>query len=162
MAVEQHTPDATLVLVEKVTALTAQLAGIASTNEALRQKGVHEVPHDSAVYDPDKDGPRAKLKVASFFQNGGRVNTDNLSNAEITLINQLRPGVYNGKKWTVRATSGGGIDLLYKNKKIGDRITLSADAARGGGGLEGILKIILTEQEANDEGQPAARRGAAR
>jgi hypothetical protein len=145
-------------LVKQMGDLTAAIGGIVIANEKSKKVKYHELRRDSSFYNFEKDGPRAKLK-RQFYQNGGRVNPNVLRNEEIEIINNLTPGKYNNGKWEVRIVRDS-VDLRYKNKKVGDRIGLSSDAARHGGGLAGMLRLIALEQESATEDRAAPRRRA--
>lgn len=110
-----------------------------------RQKRAHEVVHNTPFWDGVE--PRSVL-TRDFYQHGMPVKPEVLHNSTIDLINQLKTGLYNKKKWRVIAEPGGGIGLYYDTKTLGQRFEIAG--ASNGEGLDGILKKILTEREAQD------------
>lgn len=115
---------------------------IAETTRASRQLKYHEIKHDTP-WNPT-GAPKPKLKWSHFYQNDARINPSVLSAEEITLINQLKPGLYNKKKWVVTKTANGGINLGYSNKEIEQRMEIVKES---GGSLTSWLQKILIEQE---------------
>jgi hypothetical protein len=120
-----------------------------AANQPRRRQGMHEVSHDTPWWNPEKDGPRETL-TRDFYQNGNPVNPVVLSNEEIRLINQIKPGVYAKKKFRVTPQPGGGIGLWYDNKTLHQRFTIARIAGESQG-LTGILQMILTEEEAQKD-----------
>ena len=135
MAETQQTTTALATLIQDVHT-------IAETTRASRQLKFHEIKHDTP-FNPT-GGPRPKLRWAHFYQNDARINPGVLSAEEITLINQLKPGLYNKKKWTVTKTANGGLNLGYSNKATEQRMEVVKES---GGDLASWLKKILIEQE---------------
>lgn len=115
-------------------------------NQPRRRLGSHEVVLNTPFW--DGKSPRSELK-RPFYQNGSLINDHVLTNEEIELINQLKPGLYNKKRWEVRKEHDGGIGLYYSNKTLQQRFDI-AGAAKGRG-LAGILQDILLEREAQDQ-----------
>lgn len=71
-----------------------------------------------------KDGtPKVKLKRAAF-QHGMEVDPDKLSNEEIALYNQLRPGRFLDGVVTVTRRRDRGIDVSYPVKTAAQRLKL--------------------------------------
>lgn len=134
---------------EAVSLATAQatldaLRAIAA-NQPRRRKGVHEVVLNTPFW--DGVSPRSVL-TRTFYQNGAPVNDHVLTNEEIDLINQLKPGLYHKKKWRVSREGTEGIGLWYDSKTLQQRFDI-AGAAKGRG-LAGILQDILLEREEQD------------
>lgn len=143
MADKQPAVSTEPAVVDKDTAMIAALQALAA-NQPRRRKGMHEIVHDTPWW--DGKAPRSTL-TRQFFQNGNPVNDTVLSNEEIDLINQLKPGLYAKKKFRVTDMPGGAIGLWYDNKTLHQRFTI-ARIAGDSQGLTGILQTILLEEEA--------------
>ena len=144
-----------------LTSVAQGLGAIVTQQEAIRQKKVHEIAHDTA-WSPDVRKHKLR-KYTAFYQNHARVHTDRMSPMDVALVDQLKPGKYNHKKWDVVKTTDGGISINYSNKTSAHRSELTADVNRhrveGGSGLTAMLQMIVTEQEAQAEAKK--RRGYA-
>lgn len=130
--------------------LAAALQALAqATNKVdpLKQVSILEAP-PTTPWNPD-GSVRPKLKRVCY-QNGARLDEGRMTAEEITLFNQIKPGLYNHKKWEVAKGRNKGIDLRYKNKTIEQRMELKGDTKD----IAGVLRMIVTEQEA----QAAARK----
>lgn len=125
--------------------LLGSVKSLAESTAAKRKIGIAEASKVTP-WNPD-GGPKKRLKVTAFYMNGARVNPVMLTNEEIDLINQLKPGAFNKKKWVVRKRRDKSIELQYPNKSVEHRIELRGEA----GNLAGMLKKILTEHEAQLE-----------
>lgn len=122
--------------------LVKSVKSLAEAQESTRQKTVLEITENSPFNNPGN--PRtAKLK-GKFFQNGTQINPAFLTQQETVLLNQLKTGSYNHKKWQVTRRRDKSIDLRYPNKTIEQRME-NKGLARN---LEEMLKLIITEQEA--------------
>lgn len=121
-----------------------------SQSSGFRKIRVHEAKFPTP-WNPSGERRTLKLKPASFSQNGARINPALLSDEEITLINQLKPGVYNKKKWRVVRRRDKSLDLQYPNESLEARFELKGEA----GNLAGMLKMIITEQEAQERRRKA-------
>lgn len=130
---------------------------LATDARASRQKKVHEVLHTTAVN--PTGAPLPNMKYNAFYQNGGRVNELMLMPEEIVLIAQLKPGLYNKKKWRVTKEPNHGIGLSYSNKSIAQRTDVMKDARS----LTEMLQKIILEQESQADrkrrGLPAVDEG---
>lgn len=118
---------------------------LATEARATRQLKPHEVKHDTC-YNPTGNA-LPKMKYARFYQNGSPINVLMMTPEEIELVNQLKPGLYNKKKWRVTKESNHGIGLWYSNKSIAQRTDVAKDARN----LTEFLQKILLEQEAQAE-----------
>lgn len=140
-------------LADAVAAMQAVAAGmmqIAQNQEAIRQKKIHEVAHDTAW---SADTRKHKFKHwTAFYQNGARVHFDRMSLEDCALVDQLKPGKYNKKKWEVAKTPDGGVSINYSNKSPAQRFdltrTVNQNRVEGGTGLTAMLQMVITEQEA--------------
>jgi hypothetical protein len=125
-------------------ALIAKALQALADNQPRRQKRYHEIVHTTPWW--DGTSTRSVL-TREFYQNGNLVNDVVLSNDEIDLINQLKPGVYAKNKFRVTKQPGGGIGLWYDNKSLKQRFDIARLAGEGEG-LTGILQKVVLEQEA--------------
>ena len=73
---------------------------------------------------PPEGTPRAKLKRKFFHHGISLKDGENLSNAEIDLLNQIRPGVYMDGLVNVRQRKDRGLDVDYKVSTASDRLKL--------------------------------------
>jgi hypothetical protein len=115
---------------------------LAESQNAARQKTALEIEEDSP-FNNAENRRTAKLKK-DFYQNGIRINPNFLTQQETVLLNQLKTGQYNHKKWQVKRRRDGSIDLRYPNKTFEQRMENKGIAVN----LEAMLKLIITEQEA--------------
>jgi hypothetical protein len=115
--------------------------------DARDKKASKQVPVGKAKYrtpwNPTGEIRKVKLKAKKFYQNGAEVNPDMMSDEEVTLVNQLKPGRYNKRKWEVVKRRDKSLDLRYPNRTLQQRWAMQQE----GGGFSGILKKILIEQE---------------
>ena len=116
---------------------------IAAEGKQGKQVPFHEAKFVTP-WNPSGEPRTVVLKFPFFYQNGGRVNPDLMTDDEISLVNQLKPGRYFGGKWEVRKRRDKSLDLIYPNGTIAARM----DLAREAGSITGMLQRILTEQEA--------------
>lgn len=99
---------------------------------------------------------RNKL-TRQVYMSGVKIREKQLSEEEIRLLNQIKPGNYNGGRWNVIAREaagleGGAIDIFVRNKTREDQMQLSIDAPS----LSVLLKKMLAEQAAKET--PVRRR----
>ena len=84
------------------------------------------------------------------FVNDFQIREITHSEEEIRLLNQVRPGRYNNRKWLVREEDSGevghSIHLYFPNRTQAQRIELTAE--HKGRGLVGLLERIVAEQNA--------------
>jgi hypothetical protein len=90
----------------------------------------------------EKNKRKVKLKQP-FHQNGVLIRIDQLTDEQVELVNQLKPGRYNSRKWEIVKRRDRSIDFRYPNKTIEHRMQTASQA----GDLTGMLKMILTEAE---------------
>lgn len=101
-----------------------------------------------------RDEERPELAMTTYL-NGFRLRESLLSSLEIELLNKVRNGKYNRKRWTVIVKQGeeegsGGEKIIYiPNKSQGDRIKLAQDAVHPTdpkkNGLVAILEKMIEE-----------------
>ena len=87
------------------------------------------------------------LKYESVYQNDRKINGDFLTNDEISLLNKIKPGRYNDRKWEVIVRDEGQektLEMRYSNKSQDDKIDLAQKAPS----LTAMLNLIIAEQEA--------------
>lgn len=94
-------------------------------------------------------GAKYKPLTRPTFLNGHRLKEKTLSQEEIDLLNQVKPGIYNGRKWTVIEQStnengAGAIKIYFPNKTPEQRMALMED----GRTLVELLQKLLREQNA--------------
>lgn len=92
---------------------------------------------------PSGDPNRPELARATYL-NGHRMREAMLSNAEIELFNQLKPGKYHGRRWTVISkddSEGAAIYVYLPNKEQSDRLALK----EAGKNLEALLRLMVEE-----------------
>lgn len=130
-------------------ALLASTAALTAAAERLESQAPVKVPNHLAIirtpWNPDgKKAGRAKLKRPTF-QNGTQLSEKTLTEAEIELFNQLRPGRYGtDRKYVVIVRPGDrAVTLRYNNKSIEDRMAMLSDCK--GEGVTGLLKLIIAE-----------------
>ena len=117
----------------------------ASEEGPIKQTHIGRAIIPTAV-NPSGSRTRPRLTRACRM-NGSMLRDRLLTNDEITLLNQLKPGKYHGNKWIVMQTDGeddgSKIDIFIPNKTQTDR--LETKQASGDGTLGGILKQIVAE-----------------
>lgn len=128
-------PEVLDTLVEGVAALVKR------QNETVRDVPITELK-PKTPWNPS--GERRAKKYKKFYQNGALLNQDMMTEEELDLFAQLRPGHYNGRMWEVVRRRDKSIDLRYRNATIRHRMELKGDAPS----LVIMLQKILTEQEA--------------
>jgi len=90
----------------------------------------------------EKNKRAVKLKQP-FYQNGVMVRVDQLTDEQVELVNQLKPGRFNNRKWEIVRRRDRSIDFRYPNKTIEQRMQNASQAKD----LTGMLQMILTEAE---------------
>jgi hypothetical protein len=115
--------------------------------DARDRKASKQVPLGKAKvktpWNPSGELRKVKLKHKKFYQNGAEVNTDLMTDDEIALVNQLKPGRYNKRKWEVVKRKDKSLDVRYPNKTLQQRWQLKAEASN----FSAIIQKILLEQE---------------
>lgn len=113
-------------------------------NGPVRQVSVAKAKY-CTPWNPTGEKKRPKLKRPTYMS-GARLREIMLSSADITLLNQLKAGKYNQKRWVVTERDGGAegsaIDVMIPNKTMEDRIRLKGEAFN----LNMLLTKIVAEQ----------------
>jgi hypothetical protein len=124
----------------------AAVVAIAESIDAgpLKQIPRHKMK-DVTPWNPE--GKKRRLKLTRIFtQNDYRCPENRMTEAEIELVNKLKPGKYYGGKWIVTETDAGGvktINLYVPNKSREDQFEIARIA--GDKGLAAILERIVNE-----------------
>lgn len=119
-----------------------------AVEETAPQKQVHISRYTGRTpFNPTgaKRAARPKLNC-TFVQNGGKVVASRLFDAEIALINKLKPGRYLDRKVEVVERIENGekeIELRYSNSSVEQRMEMK-NVARS---LEEMLTKIIAEQK---------------
>jgi len=119
---------------------------IAAEGKAGKQVKFHEAKFQTP-WNPTGEARKAFLKFPHLYQNGARCEPELMTDEEIQLANQLKPGKFLGGKWEVQRKRDKSLNILYPNGTIAQRF----DMAREAGSLANMLKKILVEQEARVE-----------
>lgn len=118
-----------------------------------RQVPFHEATFKTP-FNPDGKRERPKLKFPHFYQNGARCNPKLMTDEEIRLANQLKPGRYFNGKWEVRRRNDKSLELRYPHSTIAHRMDLKFES---GGNMASMLQKILVEQEAREQARKSGR-----
>ncbi len=102
-------------------------------NSANRKKNSPWTPKDG--------GPRLKLK-RKFFQHGIQIHEERLTNGQIELINQLKPGVFLNH-FKVKRRKDKGIDIDYPIRTAAQRLRLITEF--GIRDLTELLSLLVRE-----------------
>jgi hypothetical protein len=89
---------------------------------------------------------RHKL-TRTVYMSGAKVPERVLTDEEVQLLNQLKPGKYNEGRWTILERDAGGqrsLDILFPNATQEDRIRLMGEAPT----LTALCNRVLAEQNA--------------
>lgn len=94
---------------------------------------------------------RVKL-VRQVFMSGVKIREKQLTNDQVTLLNQLKPGVYNGGRWHVIGRHADGledgiIEIWVRNKTQEDRGQLALEAPT----LDVLLQKMIAESDAREK-----------
>jgi hypothetical protein len=132
--------------------LTSAVKTLAETQALGKKTPLHQVKVVTP-WDPTgvRKQPAKRLKAPAVFQNGARLNPIMLSNEEMDLINQLKPGRYAKRRIEVVRRRDKSIDIRYPNRTIEQRLELKGVARN----LTELLKVILIEQEAAEKRRKA-------
>jgi hypothetical protein len=102
------------------------------------------------------DYMRARVKrhklTRDVYMSGIRIRERQLTDDQIELLNRLKPGTYNGGKWTVIGRQADGledgiIEIYVRNKTQEDRGLLALEAPN----LDVMLQKMIAEAEARDK-----------
>lgn len=136
------------------TAVLAQMTQVLSRLAGKAEAGpTPQIPFSKAKFCTPWNPTGKKYRVGltrDTWMNGHQLREGRLSEEEITLLNQLKPGKYHNKQWTVIETDEGdgkhSIEIIIPNKTQEQRMALTI--AHGGRGLVGICEKIIAEQNA--------------
>jgi len=99
---------------------------------------------------------RPKLRRTVYLSNR-RLSESFLSDEEITLLNRIKAGKYNERRWVVVETDGeadgSAISIIIPNKTPEDRMRLKGEAPD----IATVLRRIIAEQEANEASTPSRK-----
>lgn len=132
--------------------LVDSIREIAESTQRGKQVPVHQAKFRTP-WNPTGEPVKVKLKYPAVFMNGARLNPRMLTAEEIELLNQVRPGLYNKKKWAVTVRRDKSIDIGYSNKTVQQRLELAREAPS----LADMCRRILTEAEARDQRRKAGQ-----
>lgn len=116
---------------------------------------IKQIPIAKAKYrtpwNPTGAKRKFKLKRATFL-NGFRLRENRLHDETIQLLNQLKAGKYQNRKWVVVEADGdqdnegmnSTVSIWIPNKTVGDRLKLAE--LGGQRGLPALLELIIAEQ----------------
>lgn len=93
----------------------------------------------------ERNAPKVRLKCGKFFFNGVLLMPHEISDDERTLINQVKPGRYNHRKWEVIKRGDDTLDIRVPSKTVDQRMTFKSETK--GEGFVGMLKAIVLESE---------------
>jgi hypothetical protein len=150
MAEPQKSSEQKFVTEETFKGLVDSIREIAESTQRGRQVPAHQA-RQRTPWNPTGEPLKVRLKAPAVFMNGARLHPKMLSEEEITLLNALKPGLYNKKKWTVTLRRDKSIDIGYSNKTVKHRLELAREAPS----LSDMCRKILTEAEARDKRRKA-------
>lgn len=130
------TPSASVGVSELATALTDAI------NLARPQKKTIFTRKKNTPWTPKDGSPKLALK-RKFYQHGIQVLEARLTNAQISLINKLRPGNYCDNLVRVIRRRDKGVDIDYAIKTAPQRLKLVTDY--GITSLDQLLERCITE-----------------
>lgn len=131
--------------------LVQSVRDIADVGQRNRQLTVAEIDWVTP-WNPTGKKNRLKLRVP-MYQNGARIDEDRVTEDEIALLNQIKPGRYNNGKWAVVRRQDKSLDFRYPNKSVEQRFELMALSK--GQGISGLLKVVIDEHAARLERKKA-------
>jgi hypothetical protein len=141
--------------VDTQAATVAALGKVAEVLEGLTRKAdagpVQQIPIAKAKFvtpwHPTGERRRPKLARPTFL-NQHRLREMLMSNEEIELCNQLKPGFYQNRRWRVVTTDADGgvasMSIYLPNKTEADRLEMKTKARD----LADALRMIVAEQNA--------------
>jgi len=147
----QPPPDPyTLALLQSMQMTQQALLAFIKGQEESKSIPYHLIKHDTP-WNPEGKKDRAKLKRPTFLS-GYPVNPMMHSEEEIRMLNEIRPGRYNERKWeVVRFSDDGSIDIRYPNRTIEQRMEMAMKAPT----LTVLLGLIISERVRQDERKSA-------
>jgi hypothetical protein len=127
--------------VESLKEIARSMRDLVAAQEGQRQKTITEITPDTPWNNP-RNPRKTKLK-GDVIMNGVKCNPEFISEQEAALFNQLKSGLYNHKKWTVRRNRDGAVSIKYPNKTFEQRMEMKNTARN----LVEMLQHIVMEQE---------------
>lgn len=113
--------------------------------ERVRQKGILEI---DPVTPWNPEGKRNRVPLTRMtYQHGQLVNPFHMTEEEIILANQLKPGRYYDRKIEVHRTEDGGINLSYHLGKVHERMEL----ARQFPDFASLCRFLIKERQEKEE-----------
>lgn len=130
--------------------LAAAVKGIVDDQNRIRQVPYNQIKLDTPWH-PSGDRNRPKFSRTTT-QHGEPIKTMMISDEDILLCNQLKPGVYFADSLpprgvVVRPGSDGSIDISWDNAKIEQRMAFNQRF----GSFTGVLKAVIAERKLREE-----------
>lgn len=114
---------------------------IASTKPVEKKNAINRKP--GTPWTPKDGSPKIKLR-RKFYQHGLLIDPDMMSNEDISLMNQVKPGVYmNGHMKVIRRRDKG-INLTYPVSTAAQRLKLNQFGVTS---FSSILRRCIEESE---------------
>lgn len=104
--------------------IAESMSGFMQNQERTKQKSYLDILPDSP-FNPEGKRSRTPLR-GSIFQHGMMVNPMMLTEEEIVLANQLKPGRYVNRTVEVSRTSNGDLNITWPNKRIDQRMEFNS------------------------------------
>ena len=133
-------PEQSIDLKELASAITNAVAEAGPIKQVPISRYLAKTP-----WNPTGSKQRPKLR-ATFLQNGYEIREAFVTDEQIHLLNQIKPGRYINRKVEVVERNEHGnhsIELRYNNKSIEDRMELKTEARN----LTEMLQRIVNEQK---------------
>lgn len=125
--------------------MAKSLGVIVQNQERVRQKGILEI---DPVTPWNPEGKRNRVALTRMtYQHGQLVNPFQMTEEEIVLANQLKPGRYYDRKIEVHRTEDGGINLTYHLGKVHERMEL----ARQFPDFASLCRFLIKERAEKEE-----------
>lgn len=147
MAKNQSEPSENESLVEAIASQSESLATIAE-----HLKGTAR-PRKTSHFDYMKTRQKRHKLTRDVYMSGIKIRERQLTDTQIELLNRLKPGTYNGGRWTVIGRQAEGLDdgiieIYVRNKTQEDRGLLALEAPS--------LDVLLQKMIAEADGKKAA------
>lgn len=147
-------PEPPKLTAEQVQALqTSALIDLAKSIKGLveRQEATRQVPYNEikpvTPFNPEGKRDRVKL-TRNLFMSGIMVQSINLTEGEIELINQLKPGRYIERKVEVQLSRDGStLSIMWPNGKIDKRMEFQSRFPTA----SDLFKAIIAERKDKEE-----------
>jgi len=144
-APEGSTPDPyTLLLLQGMQATQQALLQFLQKQNETEIVPFHKIKHDTP-WNPTGKRERVKLRRPTFIS-GYPVNPMMHTEEEITLLNEVKPGRYNNRRWEVTRFDDGSIDIRYPNRTFEQRMEMALKAPS----ISELCKQIIAEREQQD------------